>query len=192
MQQHLPLGAASRYRHHGAAEPFGAVVRAQPAGEQAVAVGVVDDVAGLDPGAGERTRHHVGPAIEVGPAVADHRRLSGRARRSVHAQQLLARHREHAERVIVAQVRLLGEREARDVGEGLEMRRLHPGGVELLAEMRHAVVGPLQRPMQPVLLQRRKLGARQGFDARLEHVDVRVANCRVRAHGARVHWAEDD
>ena len=45
-QRHLPLGAAARQRHHGAAEPLGAVMRAEPAGEQAVAVGVVHDVAG--------------------------------------------------------------------------------------------------------------------------------------------------
>ena len=40
-QRHLPLGHAAGDRHDGAAEPLGAVVHAEPAGEQAVAIGVV-------------------------------------------------------------------------------------------------------------------------------------------------------
>ena len=39
-QLHLPLGHAAGNRHHGAAELFRAVMRAEPAGEQAVAIGV--------------------------------------------------------------------------------------------------------------------------------------------------------
>ena len=45
-QRDLPLGAAAGHRHDRAAEPLGAVMRAEAAGEQAVAVGVVHDVAG--------------------------------------------------------------------------------------------------------------------------------------------------
>ena len=37
--------AGSRDRHHGAAQPFGPVVGAKPAGEEAVAIGHVTDVA---------------------------------------------------------------------------------------------------------------------------------------------------
>ena len=44
-QLDLALGHAARHRHHGAAEPLGAVVRAEAAGEQAVAVDHVHDVA---------------------------------------------------------------------------------------------------------------------------------------------------
>ena len=49
--------------------------------------------------------------------VADHGRLAGGAGRGVDAHHLLARHGEHAERIVVAQVRLGGEREFREVGE---------------------------------------------------------------------------
>ena len=45
-QHDLPLGAAARHRDDGAAEPLGAVVGAEAAGEEAVTVGIVNDVAG--------------------------------------------------------------------------------------------------------------------------------------------------
>ena len=40
-QPHLPLGLPAGHRDDGAAEPLGAVVRAEAAGEQPVAVGDV-------------------------------------------------------------------------------------------------------------------------------------------------------
>lgn len=44
MSLHLPLGHAAADRHDGRAEPLDAVVRAEAAGEEAVAVRDVDDV----------------------------------------------------------------------------------------------------------------------------------------------------
>ena len=55
-QLHLPLGHAARHRDHRAAEPLGAVVRAEPAGEQAIAVGDVDDVARAPARGADRAR----------------------------------------------------------------------------------------------------------------------------------------
>ena len=92
-------------------------MEAEPAGEQAVAIGVVNDVAGPRAGAGEGARHQVGPQVEIALGVADHGRLAGGAGGSVQAQHLFARHREQAERIIVAQVGLEREREVREVGE---------------------------------------------------------------------------
>ena len=51
------------------AEPLGAVVRAQAAGEQAVAVGVVHHVAGPRAGGEQRARHQVRPGVEMSCAV---------------------------------------------------------------------------------------------------------------------------
>ena len=111
-QLDLPLAEAARHRHHRAAQPLGAVVRAQPAGEQAVAVGVVDDVARPRPAGVERARHQVGPQIDVARRVADHRRPPRRAARGMDAHALLARDGEHAEGIGVAQVGLRGEGKA--------------------------------------------------------------------------------
>ena len=150
-----------RHRDHGAAQPLGAVVRAEAAGEQAVAVGDVHDVAGAAAGGADRARHQVGPGVDVVLRVAHDRRLAGGARRRVDARHLLARHREHAERVVVAQVLLDGERELRQVGERLQVAGMHALGVERLAVVRHVVVGVLQRPLQALQLQR--LRARRGW-----------------------------
>ena len=60
-QLHLPLGHAAADRDDGAAEPLGAVVRAEPAGEQAVAVGDVHDVAR----AGRRRRGSSAPSASA-------------------------------------------------------------------------------------------------------------------------------
>ena len=132
-QRHLPLGGAARDRNGGEAEPLGAVVEAEPAGEQPVAIGIVEDVAGPGAHAGERARHQVRPEIEIGLGVADHGRLAGRARGGMQPQQVLARHGEQAERISVAQVGLDRERQARDVGERLDLLGLHAGGIEFRA-----------------------------------------------------------
>ena len=78
-QLHLPLGHAAADRHHRAAEPLGAVVRAEPAGEQPVAVGDVHEVPGPAAGGPDRARHHLGPRVDVVAGVADDGRLAGRA-----------------------------------------------------------------------------------------------------------------
>jgi hypothetical protein len=90
-------------------------MRAEPAGEQAIAVGVVHDLARLRPRADEAARHQVGPGIDVVCRIAYHRRLAGRAGGRMHAHELFARHGEHAERIIVAQVGFQRERKLGNV-----------------------------------------------------------------------------
>ena len=91
-------------------EPLGAVVRPEPAGEQPVAVGDVDQVARAAARGPDRPGHDLGPGVEVRRGVADHGRAARRTAAGVHARDLLARHGEHAERVVVAQVGLGRER----------------------------------------------------------------------------------
>ena len=78
----------------------------------------------------------------------------------MHAHQFFARHREHVEGIIVAQIRLHRERKFGEIGELLEVGRMHAGRVEGLLVMRDVVVGMLQRPGEPLLLQRHDLVAR--------------------------------
>ena len=139
----------------GEAQALGAVVRAQAAGEQAVAVGDMHLVAGARAGGADRARHQVAPGVDVLLRIADHRRLAGGARGGVDAHDLVHRHGEHAERIGVAQVGLGGERELRQVGERLQVLGFHARRVELLAVVRHFFVGVLQRPPQALELQRR-------------------------------------
>jgi hypothetical protein len=64
-QLHLLFGLAAGHRDDGAAQPLGAVVRAQAAGEQAVAVGHMHHVAGPAAGGADRAGHQVGPVVDV-------------------------------------------------------------------------------------------------------------------------------
>ena len=159
-QLHLPLGHATGDRHHGAAEPFGAVMRAEAAGEQAVAIGIVHQHAGAPAGGADRARHHIRPDVDIALRVADHDRLAGRARGSVDTDQLFARHREHVEGVIVAQVGLYGEREFGEIGKLPEIGRMHAGRIERFLVVRDVVVGVLERPGETFRLQRHDLVAR--------------------------------
>ena len=114
---------AAADRDHGAAQALGAVVGAEAAGEQAVAVGDVADVAGPAAGGADRAGHQVGPVVDVAARVADDGGLARGAAGGVDAHDLLARHGEQAERVGVAQVGLLAEREPGQVLAGGPGRR---------------------------------------------------------------------
>ena len=169
-QLHLPLGHAARHRHHGAAQLLRAVMRAEAAGEQAIAIGDVHDHARPPAGGMDRARHHMRPGLDVLRGVADDGRLAGGAGRGVHAHQLLARHGEHAERIVRAQVLLGGERELRDVVECAEIVRMHAGAIERGAVVRHV---------------RRRRGAASTPAARAAARRSRRAR-RFRSHRARL------
>ena len=60
-QLHLLFGLSARHRNDSAARRFGAVVRAQPAGKQSVAVGDVHFHSGAAARGPNRTRHEIAP-----------------------------------------------------------------------------------------------------------------------------------
>ena len=132
-QLDLPLGHAAGDRHHRQSEPLGAVMEAEPAGEQPVAVGILRQHAGPAAGRAHRARDDVGPGLDVVAAIADHRRLAGRAGGGVDAQQLVARHRHQPERIIVAQLGFGGEGKLAQIVERLEIVGMHAGLVEACA-----------------------------------------------------------
>ena len=174
-QLHLPLGLPAGHRDHRAAQPLGAVVRAEAAGEQAVAVGDVDDVAGAPAGRADRARHHRRPGVDVlapcsrrpsaCPVVPDDawmRTTCSRGTANI------------AERVVVAQVLLGRERELREVGERLQVARMHAGRVELAPVVRHVARRRGRSDhLQALELQRRELVAARGLD-RLEFAGSRA------------------
>ena len=112
-QLRLPRRVAAGRGDDGATEPLGAVVEAEPAGEEAVAVSDVDD--GARPCSRRRQcpRAAVGPGGEVGTRVGDDRRLPPRPGGGVDPDALLERHLEESEGIRVAQLRLDPERELR-------------------------------------------------------------------------------
>jgi hypothetical protein len=163
----LPRGHAARHRDDGRAEPLGALVEAQPAGEQAVAVGVVDEHPRMHAGHAQAARHELGPRLEVRACVADHRRPAAGPARGVDANELLASDREEAERVVVAEVGLGGEREARDIVEAGDVAGCrHAGRVEALPGRRDALEQSAHHSAQTVQLQRLEPLAWRDLDLR--------------------------
>ena len=166
-QLHLALGLAAAERHHRQAQLLGAVVRAQPAGEQAVAVAHMHHVAGPRATGADAARHAVRPGVDVVLGVAHHGGLARGAAGGMDAHALLARDGEHAERVAVAQVLLGGEREFRQVGQASAIVRVHTGCVELGAVDGGIRVRVGQRGLQALELQRAQF-VDAGFFNRVE------------------------
>ena len=90
----------------------------------------------------------------------------------MHAHDLLARHGEHAERIVGAQVVLHRERKLREIVERAQVLRMHAGGAEALAIVSDVLVGVPQRPLQALQLQGAQLVEARGFDGLEFHGSV--------------------
>ena len=147
-QLHLPLCHAARNGYRQAAQPFDAVVRAEPTGEQAVSVGDVHLHARPPARCTDRTGHHVGPHRDVVGGVADDGRLACSAGRGVYTRELVLRHGEHAERVVRAQVGFRGQWKLGQITERLQVVRVDAHGIERLPVVGHVVVDAVQGPLE--------------------------------------------
>jgi hypothetical protein len=117
----------------------------------------VHEIAAPDAHGAHRPRDELRPGADVGGRVSSDRWTARRARRGVYPHQPFARHGEHPERVVFAQVVLQRERESSEIGEFPEVARMHAGGVESRAIVRDVRVGVPEQAAQPVELKRRKL-----------------------------------
>ncbi len=174
-QPGLALGEAAGDRDDGAAQRLGAVVEAEAAGEQAVAIGVVQLVGRPAAGGADRARHDRRPHRDVGPAVAHHRRPAGRAARRMDAHDLVHRHGEHAEGIVLPEILLGREGQPGKVVEAGQVAGSEAGGGERPAVMRHPLIGVRQRPPEPPELECRELVAARGLD-RLQRFHRRQAD----------------
>ena len=161
---YLLLRVAPRHRDDGASETLGAVVRPEPAGEEAVAVGDVDEVAGTSAGGADRARDERRPGVDVARGVAHDGRFPGGPGRRVHARQPLAWHREEAERVGLPKVVLHREGEAGEVGEVAQVVRVRADGLALSAVRGDVRVGVAHRPAEALELECGELVAARDLD----------------------------
>ena len=153
-QGDLPAGGAAGHGHHGGAQGLGPVVRAQSAGEQAVAVGVVDRVRGRRPGGHHAPGHEFAPVLDVALGVADHGGRAGGAGGGVDADDLVLGYGEHAEGILVAEILLDGEGQQGDVLQGLDVLGLDSLFVEFLFVERDVGVNPFTQRFEPAQLER--------------------------------------
>ena len=163
----LAFGLPRGHRQHGGAERDATLVDADATREQPVAVRVLDGRLRCRSRRGQRAGAHAGPELEVAAGVADQRGPPAGAAAAVHRDDLLARHRQHPERVRVPEIPLRRRRQRRqvlDIGRGPDPRVLQP--VPL-----HPVLGqqPVHQPPQRAQLQGRPLVRRHRLGRRLEH-----------------------
>ena len=152
-EEYLALGVAGAHGDDRGADGEAAVVRAEPAGEEAVAVCILHYVARLDPRARERPRHHVAPALEIAVGVGDDDGLAGGAGRAVYLAHVLLRASQQAQRIVRPEVVLAGERQPAEVFEALDFRWPHARGVEALAVERHLFIDLGDDRAEPLDLQ---------------------------------------
>ena len=152
-QLDLLFRAAAGHGNYRAAQLLRAVVGAQAAGEQAVAIGDMYHVFGAAPGGADGAGDHRRPGLDVVAGVAHHGGLAGGAAGGVDAHHLFPGGGEHAEGVVGAQVRLGGKGKQAQVSQGLQVIGMHALVVEGLAVMRHVVVGMAQAPAHTLQLQ---------------------------------------
>src|SRR5438552_16901313 len=93
-------------RHPRHADAPGAVVEAEPSGEEPVAEGDVEQVAAARACGRHRARHHLTPDVEVAGRVGDDRGLALGPGRGVNPRELGPWNRQEAEWVLLAQIRL--------------------------------------------------------------------------------------
>ena len=174
-QLHLLLGLPARHGDDRAAGTLGPIVRAQSAREQAIAIGHMDQVACLAARRADGARHQVGPDINIVPGIPHHRGFARGAAGGMYAADLFARDGKHAKRIVVAQILLGGEGEFGDIGQRLQVGRVHAFGIKGLAVVRHVVIGMLHCPAQALQLQRLDFIAAGGFNG-VQHLSVVFAS----------------
>src|SRR5690606_8542325 len=151
-QRDLPVRHAAGHGDDAHAKALAAAVQAQPAGEEAVTVRVVEQHAGCAAGGGKTARVDLGEQSQVVLRIADDRRLASGPGGRVHARQLLRTHREQPHRVVVVQVVLARYGEATYVIDRLDRAWIHAGVRQRLTVERHALGDVAHEAAEPLAL----------------------------------------
>jgi hypothetical protein len=100
------------------------------------------------------------------------------------ANELLARHREHPEGIVVAQVGLDREWEAGEISRRAKAAWLYSCRIEFPAIVRDVRVGLFQGALEPLRLQLGQRGARHGLGRRIQHEGARLSGACLHFHGS--------
>ena len=142
LQEHnLPLGIARRDGNDRRAQLLHAVMQAETAREQAVTERDVEDVLVRRPRHHEDARDTGRPVVQIIAGIAADDGLARRARRGVQADDLLHRHGEEAERIMIAQIVFGRVRNIFNILERFDMLGFEADFIEPLLIHRHALVG---------------------------------------------------
>ena len=137
---HLALGVACRHRDDRCTDALCALMCAEAAGEEAVAVADLNDVVRVSAGSGESAGNHLGPDFDIIFRVTGDNGLAGRSRRTLDADDVRELLREKSVGELVAKIRLLHERKLLEIVDGVDVRRLDAHGVHAFAVERYVGV----------------------------------------------------
>ena len=137
---------------------------AEAAGEQAVAVGDLNQGLFGGAGGGQGAGHDFRPDAEVAVGITDDRVFAGRAAGRVQADDFRQRYGEQPVRVVVAHVLLGDERQFADVINRADLFRQQSGFLHLFPIKGNLPVNAAHLLHQPGGLQLSHLSAGHGFD----------------------------
>ena len=163
-QADLPRRHAAGGRYHRTAQPLRAVMGAEAAGKEAVAIGHMGDVPRTAAGGPDGTGHQIGPDLDVPPRISHHRGPPGGPARSMDTHEFPPGDGEKPEGIARPQVFLLSEWQPGDIRGQIQIFRVEAQGIEPGAVMRHVLVGTANRMAEAVRLKRRERVAARGLD----------------------------
>ncbi len=144
-----------------APEGFSAVMSAQAAGEQAVAVGVLDNVTLVQTARGEAAQHGIGPVVEVLLGVGDDNGFAGGAAGGVQPHDFGERAGKEAKGISRAEVVFLGKGELSDIGKSAQVGGRYAAILHALPEESHVIISTLDNRLHALELNIAQLGQGQ-------------------------------
>ena len=127
------------------------------------------DVGLIDAGGGQAAAGQFGPVVQVAGGIAHHHGLAGGAAGSVQADDVVTRHGEQAEGVIVAQILLLGEGQVLQIGQALDVAGFDAALVKAFTVEGHIGIDTGTKVLQTAQLQGFDILAGQRFFVDIEN-----------------------
>ena len=166
----LSVRVAGGHGQGQAADLVGAAVQARAAGEEAVAIGNLNDVVRAAARGGDAARHQLRPHVHIVLRIAGDDGAAGGAAGALDAHDVVQRRGEQAVGELVAQVGLLHEGQVFEIVHIADVLGADALGVHARAVDGNVVVFVFHRPAQALGLEGVKLIAADGFHFRVKHI----------------------
>ena len=130
------------------------------------------DVRLVDAGGGQAAAGQFGPVVQVAGGIAHHHGLAGGTAGGVQADDVVTRHGEQTEGIVIAQVLLFGEGQVLQIGQALDVAGFDTALVKAFAVKRHIGIDTGAKVLQTAQLQGFDIFAGQRFLVDIENHGV--------------------
>ena len=138
----LAFGVAGRGRNHRSADFSRAVMQAESAGKQPIAIGDVHKIAGISARCRQGTGGALRPHVEVVLGISNHRLFPGGPGGGVNPYHFIHRRRKKAIGIVVAQVLLISKGQLGQVIDAADVIRPDSHLVKLFVIKRDVLINP--------------------------------------------------